>query len=165
MTQDTVLKWLALQWPGPQVNATSWAFGFGQALHFMGLCLLFGVMLIVDLRLLGVFKRLPLKPILGLLPLAVIGFVFLVGSGWEFVTTNPKLYWTNPAFRMKMYLILIAGLNALYFTFYEHHHASLVGANGETSSTTKITAAFSIILWTSILLFGRLLQQFTVSVN
>jgi len=165
MTQTDILKAIAGMWPGPQVNNTGWAFGFGQALHFMGLCLLFGVMLIVDLRLLGLFKRLPMKAVLAFLPLAVVGFVFMAASGWEFVTTNPKLYWTNPAFRMKMYLILIAGLNALYFTFYEHHHASLIEPNGDASVTTKMTAGFSIILWTSILLLGRLLQQFTVSVN
>ena len=69
MTQADVLKAIATLWPGPFVNGTGWAFGFGQALHFMGLCLLFGVMLVVDLRLLGVFKRLPMKAVLGLLPL------------------------------------------------------------------------------------------------
>src|SRR5260221_800941 len=157
MTQADILKVIARMWPGPYVNGTGWAFGFGQVLHFMGLCLLFGVMLIVDLRLLGLFKRLPMKAVLAFLPLAVVGFVFMAASGWEFVTTNPKLYWTNPAFRMKMYLILIAGLNALFFTVYEHRHAALVGPNGETSYVTKVTAGLSLILWTAILLFGRLL--------
>jgi len=165
MNLNGVIQVIAGLWPGHLVTADSWPFGFGQTMHYMGLCLLFGVMLIVDLRLLGLFKWLAVKSVLRFLPLALIGFLFMAASGWEFVTSNPSLYLTNPAFRMKMYLIALAGLNALIFTVVEHRRASLVGPGGETDLFTKLTAGTSLALWIAILFFGRLLQQFTVSVN
>jgi hypothetical protein len=152
-------------WPGHYVTADSWVFGFGQTLHYMGLCLLFGIMTVVDLRLLGLFRQIPVKSVLAYLPLALVGFVFMAASGWEFVTSNPSLYITNPAFRMKMYLIALAGINALIFTVFEHRKVALVGPGEEVGSFAKITAGSSLALWIAILFFGRLLQQFTVSVN
>jgi hypothetical protein len=165
MTYDEFVKAIGTLWPGTFANADSWVFGTFQTFHFMGLCLLFGTMAIVDLRLLGLFKRLPVKSVLAFLPLAILGFVFMAASGYAMVTTNPGLYLFNPAFRMKMYLVALAGINALVFTVLEHRQAVLVGVGQDTSTLTKVTAAFSLVGWTAIMMFGRLLQQFTVSVN
>jgi hypothetical protein len=152
-------------WPGTFANADSWVFGTFQTFHFMGLCLLFGTMAVVDLRLLGLFKRLSVKSVLAFLPLAIVGFLIMASSGYAMVTTNPGLYLYNPAFRMKMYMVALAGINALIFTVLEHRQAVLVGVGQDTSTLTKVTAGASLIGWTAIMIFGRLLQQFTVSVN
>jgi hypothetical protein len=103
--------------------------------------------------------------VLAFLPLAIVGFLIMASSGYAMVTTNPGLYLYNPAFRMKMYMVALAGINALIFTVLEHRQAVLVGAGQDTSRLTKVTAGASLIGWTAIMIFGRLLQQFTVSVN
>jgi hypothetical protein len=165
MSYGELVKAIGTLWPAAYANADSWVFGTFQTFHFMGLCLLFGTMAVVDLRLLGLFKSLSVKSVLAFLPLAIVGFLIMAASGYAMVTTNPGLYLYNPAFRMKMYLITLAGLNALLFTVLEHRDASLVGVGQETSRLTRITAGASLVGWTAIMVFGRLLQQFTVSVN
>jgi hypothetical protein len=165
MSYGDFVKAVGQFWPGTFANADSWVFGTFQTFHFMGLCLLFGTMAVVDLRLLGLFKRLSVKSVLAFLPLAIVGFIIMASSGYAMVTTNPGLYLYNPAFRMKMYMVALAGINALVFTVLEHRQAVLVGVGQDTSAFTKVTAGASLIGWTAIMIFGRLLQQFTISVN
>ncbi len=160
-----MLEWFKAAWPGAEVRGTSWLFSFGETLHFMGLCILLGALLVVDLRLMGFFKRLPVKSVLAFLPYAVFGFLINAATGWLFFTSNPSLYYGNPAFRIKMLLILLAGINALVFTVMEHRRVATLGPGMETPTLTKWTAAMSLILWFGVLLLGRLLPVFTVSVN
>jgi hypothetical protein len=140
-------------------------FAMGESLHFAGLCILLGALLFVDLRLLGFYKSIPVKAVLAVLPWAVVGFLINACTGWLFFTSNPGLYWDNGAFRLKMILVMVAGINALIFTVIEHRQVALIGPGGDTPVFTKTTAALSLILWFCILLIGRLLPLFTVSVN
>ena len=48
-------------WPGPLVRESGWLFPFGEAMHFIGLCLLLGSMFIIDLRLMGWFKSISVR--------------------------------------------------------------------------------------------------------
>jgi len=165
MTEAEIILWLSNAWPGPLMRTTDWLFGLCETLHFMGLCVLFGALIIVDVRLLGFFKQLPVKAVLPFIQYAIIGFLINLTTGWAFVTSNPSLYLGNPAFRMKLLLILLAGINALVFTVAEHRRVSLLGPGEDTPSLTKVTAALSLSLWTGVLVFGRLLPIFTLSVN
>ena len=56
------------------VSATPWVWPAAETLHFIGLCLVFGVLLAVNLRLLGVMKALPFAAVHRLMPWAVLGF-------------------------------------------------------------------------------------------
>jgi hypothetical protein len=165
MTEVQLQAWFATLWPGPLVRATHWMFAMGESLHFAGLCILLGALLFVDLRLLGFYKSIPVKSVLAVLPWAVVGFLINACTGWLFFTSNPGLYWDNGAFRLKMVLIMIAGINALIFTVVEHRQVAVIGPGGDTPVFTKTTAALSLILWFCVLLIGRLLPLFTVSVN
>ena len=165
MTEAEIIHWFSLAWPGPLMRGTDWQFGFSETLHFMGLCLLFGALIVVDVRLLGFFKELPVKAVLPFIQFAIIGFLINLATGWSFFTSNPSLYWGNPAFRMKLLLILLAGINALVFTVVEHRRVALLPPGEDTPALTKITAALSLSLWTGVLVFGRLLPIFTLSVN
>ena len=165
MSEKEIVAWFGTLWPGPVVRASHWMFSFGETLHFVGLCILLGAMLFVDLRLLGFFKSIPVKSVLAVLPWGIVGFLINASTGWLFFTSNPGLYWDNSAFRIKLLLILIAGINALIFTVIEHRQVALIGPGGDTPVFTKTTAALSLILWFGILLIGRMLRLFTVSVN
>ncbi len=152
-------------WPGPLVRESGWLFPFGEAMHFIGLCLLLGSMFIIDLRLMGWFKSISVRAALSFLPYAIIGFIINLASGWLFFTSAPASYLENNAFLLKMLLILIAGVNALGFTLWEQPKVIAIGPEQETPQSAKIFAGLSLFLWLFILLLGRWLPIFTVGTN
>lgn len=157
--------WFSHAWPGPLLRQSAWMFAMGETLHFVGLCLLLGALIFIDLRLLGFFKQLPGKSVLALVPYAVVGFLINLSTGWAFFTSLPAMYWGNWAFWLKMSLILLAGINMLVFTIVEHRHVAKLGPGEDTSQMTKVTAVLSLGFWLLVLLLGRLLPVFTVSQN
>lgn len=165
MTKSEVLQAMREFWPGPAVRRSTWMFAMGETFHFFGLSLLVGSLLIVDLRLLGFIKRVPVRAALAFLPFAIVGFLINAATGWEFFTADPKMYWPNPAFKLKMFLIAMAGLNALIFTVMEHRQVLVLGPDDQTSAFTKVTAGLSLTLWFAVLLLGRLLPSFEGSTS
>jgi len=97
---------------------------------------------------------------LAFLPLAVVGFLINLATGIEFFTMDPFMYWPNPAFRMKMLLILLAGLNALVFMVMEYRHALTLKDGENVGALGRISAGLSLGLWLGVLLLGRLLPSF-----
>jgi hypothetical protein len=165
MTEHEIIVWFGTLWPGPVVRGSHWLFAFAETLHFMGLCVLLGTLLFIDLRLLGYYRQIPVKSVLALLPYTIAGFVVNALTGWIFFTSNPAMYWDNLAFRLKLILILMAGVNALVFTLVEHREVAHLGPNQDTPTLTKVTAVLSLTFWFGVLLIGRLLPLFTISVN
>ena len=115
MTEAAILTAIGESWLGRTMHELTWLFGVLETVHFIGLCLLMGAMLLVDLRLLGLMRQAPLRSVLRLLPLAIAGFLANLVSGLGFFASSPEAYWSNPALKLKMVLVLLAGLNALYF--------------------------------------------------
>jgi hypothetical protein len=165
MTEPEILQWIKALPPGVAVRQSTWLFAAGETLHFIGLCLMVGGLLIVDLRLLGYIRRIPMRAALAFLPFVIVGFVINLTTGLEFFVSNPVMYWPNPAFKLKMFLILLAGLNALVFTVMEHRHVLVMGDDEETSTFTKVTAGLSLGLWLCVILLGRLLPTFEGSTS
>lgn len=160
MTEVEILHAIRETWLGETVRESRWLFAAGETLHFIGLSMMVGALLIVDLRLLGFMHSVPMRAALAFLPFAIIGFVINLLTGIEFFTNDPFMYWPNPAFRLKMFLILVAGLNALIFAVMEHRHVLVLGDKEQTSLFTKATAVLSLSLWLTVLLLGRLLPSF-----
>jgi hypothetical protein len=165
MTEIEVLHWIKDMPLGATVRQSRWLFGAGETLHFFGLCLMVGGLLIVDLRLLGYIRRIPMRAALAFLPFVIAGFLINLATGIEFFMTDPLMYWPNPAFKLKMFLILLGGLNALLFTVMEHRHVLVMGDDEDTSTFTKVTAALSLGLWLCVILLGRLLPTFEGSTS
>lgn len=153
----SVLTWLAQTPPGEFVRASSWAFAVLEMLHFIGLSLLLGVVLVVDLRLLGFAKRLPLGPLHALLPWAFLGFSLNVFSGVLFFASDPFHYAEMGAFWWKMLLVALACANVLLFRATCFGHVESWGAGVDCSPLSKVLGATSAILWIGVLCLGRLL--------
>lgn len=101
-----------------------------------------------------------MRAALDFLPFAVLGFLINLATGVEFFTADPFMYWPNPAFKLKMFIILMAGLNALVFMVMGHRHALSLGDNERTGALAKVTSGLSLSLWLMVLLLGRLLPSF-----
>jgi hypothetical protein len=125
-----------------------------NATHILGIALLIGSILPLDLRLAGAFPRTPLPVIAPLLRgTALVGLTLAVLTGLVLFTANPGEYASNPAFRIKLLLLALAVLNAALVTRSRPWAQVLSGA--APTKALRLMAALSALLWLSILLGGR----------
>ena len=78
-----------------------WAWPICEVFHFVGLCLLFGVVLLVNLRLLGVVEGVALADVNRLLPWGIGGFGVNVVTGMLFFLASPDQYHAEPGVHME----------------------------------------------------------------
>jgi hypothetical protein len=140
---------------GSFVTDTRWMWPTCETLHFVGLSLLLGVVLLVDLRVLGVMKGVSFASLHRLLPWAAFGFGVNIFTGILFFTGIPGQYIHNPSFYWKMVLVMLAGLNAVYFTVLDEPWK--LGPKEDAPLTAKIAAASAMILWIGVLYCGSML--------
>ena len=126
-----------------------------ETLHFIGLSMLIGVVLLIDLRMLGVMKNISFPSLHRLLPWAILGFGINTTTGMLFFVTAPGQYALNVAFIWKVALIVLAGVNAFYFTLFDE--AWILKPGDEAPFTAKAAALSAIVLWVGVLYFGSML--------
>jgi hypothetical protein len=136
-------------------NDHSWVWPAMETIHFIGMALLFGVALLVHLRMLGAMKAIPFPAVHRLMPLGILGFALNVFSGMVFWLSNPPLYFLNPAFAAKISCLLIAGIGVVYFTLFDKPWA--VGAEQNAPISSKIMAVTTMSMLLGVMYFGRIL--------
>jgi len=139
------------------ILSSYWLWPALEIIHFIGLSLLLGAMLIVDLRLAGFLRQIDIMAIHRLLPLATLGFLLNLVTGTLFFIGDPARYSVNIGFQLKMILVFIAGLNALWFILKINPRVASWDAHGDTPMEAKVVAALSLIAWFGVLLLGRLI--------
>ena len=137
------------------VTGQTWVWPTCETLHFVGLCMLFSVVLIVDLRMLGMIKAVPYSSVYQLLPFGMLGFGLNLVTGLLFFIGVPGQYTHNVTFYWKMVFVLLGGLNVLYFTFVDE--VWNVKAGDDAPIGSKIAAASAIFIWAAVLFCGHML--------
>lgn len=137
------------------VNDRTWVWPASETLHFLGLGLLFGVVLFVNLRMLGMTKSVSFAALHRLLPWGILGFGINAITGMLFFLAAPGQYTQNAAFYWKVGLMLLAGINVLYLTVFDEAWA--VGPDDDAPLTAKMVAASAIFLWVGVIYCGRML--------
>ncbi|MGH8257861.1 MAG: hypothetical protein ACRET0_16790 [Steroidobacteraceae bacterium] len=150
-----ILTWMKMTPVGEWVRDSVWAFPFLQSLHFIGMTMLLGVVGAIDLRVLGVARAIPLAPLHRFLPLAFIGFGINLITGICFFCHDPWVYAFNISFRIKMLLIVLAGLNAMWFRLGVFLDLERWGPGIEASRLAKVISAVSILIWLGVITAGR----------
>jgi hypothetical protein len=140
---------------GSWVVRTKWVWPTCETLHFVGLSLLFGVAALVDLRMLGMMKSIPFLALHRLLPWGILGFGVNMITGMLFFIGAPEQYIANPVFEWKIVLILITGVNVLYFTIFDEPW--VVGSGDDAPMGAKAFAASALVLVFGVLYCGRML--------
>jgi hypothetical protein len=154
---DALADWLVSTPINGLVLNYAWSWPTLESLHFLALCLLMGSLLIMDLRLIGFNRIIPLQAVHSLMPVAIVAFAINLITGIAFLFGDPNLYFANYAFWVKMALIVLAGINFLvYFTRVEPQIISL-GPNAPTPPLAKTVGALSLLFWFGVLSYGRLL--------
>jgi hypothetical protein len=150
-----ILTWCEKLPMGVWVRNSAWAFPFLQSWHFIGMTMLLGVVGALDLRILGVAPAVPLRPLHRFLPMAFVGFGINLITGICFFSHDPYVYAFNISFRIKMLLIVIAGLNALWFRLGVFLDLERWGPGIEASRLAKVISAASLIIWLAVITAGR----------
>jgi len=135
----------------------AWTWPTLETLHFVGLCLLIGAILIMDLRLVGLERTIPLAAVHRLVPVAIIGFGINLITGILFCFGDPHRYFINISFQLKMVLVLLAGLNALLYYLKVEPMLARAAPTAPTPPLAKAVGAASIVLWMGVLVYGRLI--------
>jgi hypothetical protein len=128
-----------------------------EVVHILGFSLLFGSITIFDLRLLGYCRHLSIADAVRyFLRLAQVSFLAVAISGFLLFAAQPTILVANIAFRLKLSLLAIAGLNAAVF----HWHFSPYFKRWRKTNRRNIftvIAILSLIIWTGIMICGRLI--------
>ena len=148
---EHLLTGLQHTWFGQLAHRTPLLFSICETIHFVGLSVLVGALLLMDLRMLGFCKSIPLRSVLKLAPVAGIGLGLNVASG-------AVMFATNPAFILKMIMVVLATANASWFILVGHQRKQ--SAVAAPSGNIKIPAIVSLVLWAVVILLGRLLPTF-----
>jgi hypothetical protein len=143
-------------------NAGVWAYGIVNLIHILGVASLFGAVLVLDLRLIGFWRGVPLGSITRpTVPIATLGFMVAATSGICLISTNGSEYIGNPFLLIKfpaifLGLVNVAVLsrtpawrahNARALTASEQHQLSVFGAISLLSWLTAISAGRMIGYW------------------
>lgn len=142
-------------WIANFVNTTNWAWPTLETLHFMGLSMIMGVALLINLRILGVGKNISYAALHRLLPWGILGFALNVSTGFLFFVTTPDQYTTNLALHIKMVVLMIATLNIFYFTTFDETWRLAPGE--DASVRAKVVTTFTVVMWVGVIYFGRMM--------
>jgi uncharacterized membrane protein len=137
------------------VVESKWMWPTCETLHFIGLSLLMGIVLLVDLRMMGFVKRVPFPVLHRLLPWGILGFAINVLTGMLFFIGQPNQYIKSVPYQWKMALVLVAGANALYFTMFDEVWA--IEGSDEAPTRAKVAAGSAVVLWVAIMWCGNML--------
>jgi hypothetical protein len=130
------------------IAAHPWAYPALEVVHIVGIALLLGNLVLVELRLWGLGASLALPALAGLaLGISLCGFGLAATSGLLMFASQPADLIANRAFMIKMGLLMVAGLNAAAF----HLRGGLVRQDRVASAQT----ALSLGLWVGVIICGR----------
>lgn len=131
------------------LDRIAWAYPALEALHVLGIAMLFGSLLVLELRLLGRARTLDLRMLARLtLPLALLGFGLCALTGLAMFAGQAGELLGNRVFLYKMGLIALAGLNAALF----HAGAGLARAE---SPGARVQGLLSLGIWIAVIICGR----------
>ena len=131
-----------------------WADGdvypFANLAHLLGLVLLVGGIGLLDLRILGAFRALPLGALSRVLtPLAIAGFALQASSGIVLFAADAVALAGSATFGWKLAAIVLALVNAALFRALPIH--------GQVSAPARIMAAVSLAAWLAAAALGRMI--------
>jgi hypothetical protein len=138
------------------INSSMWVWPILEDLHFIGLILIIGAFGALNVRILGMMKQLPVAPLHRFIPWGIAGFFINIVTGMLFFMGMPGFYTPNMVFQIKMFTIMLAGLNLLLFqctsAFRSLEH---LGPGEDAPLYAKIVAASSLFLWIAAIVLGR----------
>jgi len=152
------LVWLESSALAVAMRKWMWLYPGVEIVHITGIVALVGGAVLFDLRLLGLSRGLPVAMLARhLLPWSRVGLGLVAVSGAFMFTAHATEWAENSAFRLKMLLIIAAGLNAWAFHRWPFRSVARWDRDVPAPPRARVAAVLSIALWLSVISCGRLL--------
>jgi len=133
-----------------EIRRSVWAYPILEVIHIASFAVVFGGLMLLELRVFGLGRLIALAPLARLVvPTVLVGFVLAAVAGALMLVSNATQLLPNLAFQVKLGLIAAAGLNAWWF----HRRDSLM----RHDLTARLQAGVSILLWFAVIAAGRLI--------
>jgi hypothetical protein len=130
------------------LRTSVWIYPMLEVVHILGIGLLFGNLILIELRVFGFGTALPVKALARLsLTLVGLGFGIAALSGLVMFATQAEELLTNQAFKFKMLILCAIAGNAAWF----HARDSL----SKLDRTAKLQMLISSVLWIAVVTCGR----------
>lgn len=130
------------------LRANPWAYPALESLHIVGIALLLGNLVALEIRVFGGAAALPVQALARLsLRIAAVGFALAAITGLAMFATQPAELLANRSFLVKMGLLALAGCNAAWF------HAR--GSLNKLDTTARIQMLMSTAVWLGVVFCGR----------
>jgi uncharacterized membrane protein len=138
-----------------------WVWPVLEDLHFIGLILIIGAIGVLNIRILGALKGLPLAPLQRFIPWGIAGFYINIITGLGFFIGMPDFYTNNPDFQIKMVVMVIAGANLMvFYCTSAFRPLALLGPGDDAPVSAKFIALSSLVLWIGLIVLGRYMPFF-----
>jgi hypothetical protein len=141
------------------LHESIWGYPIVESVHVLALCLFLGFAIMLDLRLLGLtMLKMPLSEVSDrLLPWTFRGFAIMVVSGALLFYAAPVKTYLNIFFRLKIVLLLFAGLNVLVFHRTIYRTRAKWDFDSPPPFGARVAGALSLLLWAGIAVAGRMI--------
>ena len=141
-------------------NLGVWTYGIVNLAHIVGISLLFGAIVILDMRLLRFWQHVSVGTIATItIPIAVIGLSLAIPSGISMFAMNATQYHENPFIYLKIPILVLALANVVLVTRLRAWQRAVTGSflQSGDGSVLYVCGAFSLCSWSSVLACGRMI--------
>ena len=144
--------------PVADLRASRWTYASVNTAHIAGFAILFGSILPLDLRLLGMWRSIPIAAFARvLIPVSVAGLILAIAAGLMLFSIRAVQYAETTLFQFKMALVLCAVLNAVLVRRASQWELMQTAVNTVPPPRLQVAGALSIGLWLAVLTCGRML--------
>ena len=156
MSLHDVLTWVQNTGWATGIKESSLLFPIIEGSHIMALSFSVGMIMILDMRLLRIsFRSETVSSIMEqLMPFTLAGFAVEMLTGVLLFLTQAVKAYGNPFFRVKMLLLVLAGINALYYQV-KYYPKMAEWDRTATPFGVRIIAVMSLALWAGVIACGR----------
>ena len=136
-----------------------WTYAAVNTSHILGVAALFGSILVLDLRLLGVSRRLPLAALASTItPIAIVGFVIAVATGSAMLATKATAYAGNPFLLIKFPAIALGLINVAVLSLTPAWRARATRElSGGEQRQLAVIGGISLVSWLTAISAGRMI--------
>jgi hypothetical protein len=152
-------EWLAETPWSVALHESLYMYPLVESTHVLSITLFVGLAVMLDLRLLGLtMRQVPVSEFLArILPWTRVGFAVMVVTGVLLFYAIPVRNYQNIFFRLKVVMLLLAGLNVWIFQARVERRLAEWDRAAVTPAAARVAAVVSLVLWAGIVVSGRMI--------
>ena len=149
------MEWLEATALAEWVRTSFIGYPLALTLHSIGMAVMVGLVFVVNLRFLGMFRRIPYTSLDRMLSIAWIGFVINLCSGLVIFTSQASFYITSAPFLLKIAMVILGALTVRYMAPIIRRDAAGWTDGSAAVSKMKTLAIGSLAMWSIAIITGR----------